>query len=87
MEEVTLRVKLPGKVSEETKRVIERELELEALRIYLELKSKKKRRKLPVEKYMGIQGTPTGFLQGVAQHKEGLQRSKVFTGRSPFQGV
>ncbi|NJE10345.1 hypothetical protein [Thermococcus sp. MAR1] len=56
MEEVTLRVKLPGKVSEETKRTIERELELEALRIYLELKSKKKRKKLPVESYMGILG-------------------------------
>ena len=56
MEEITFRVKLPGKVSEETKRVIERELELEALRIYLELRSKKKRKKLPVEKYMGILG-------------------------------
>ncbi|WP_297436557.1 hypothetical protein [Thermococcus sp.] len=49
-------MKLPGKVSEETKRAIERELELEALRIYLELKSKKKRKKLPVESYMGILG-------------------------------
>ena len=56
MEEVTFRVELPGKISEETRRVIERELELEALRIYLELKSKKKRKKRPVEGYMGILG-------------------------------
>jgi hypothetical protein len=57
MEEVTLRVKIPSKVSEETKREIEKELELEAIRLYLELKSRKKeRKKLPVEKYMGVFG-------------------------------
>ncbi len=74
MEEVTLRVKLPGKVSEETKRVIERELELEALRIYLELKSKKKRRKLPVEKYMGILGEASvEELDAYALEAEGFE--------------
>ncbi|NJF25884.1 hypothetical protein [Thermococcus sp. Bubb.Bath] len=57
MEEVTLRVRIPGNVSEDAKRTIEKELELDALRLYLELKSRKKeRKKLPIEKYMGILG-------------------------------
>ena len=74
MEEITFRVKLPGKVSEETKRVIERELELEALRIYLELKSKKERKKLPVEKYMGILGKASvEELNAYALEAEGFE--------------
>jgi len=74
MGEVTLHVKLPGKVSEETKRVIERELELEALRIYLELRSKKKRKKLPVEKYMGILGKASvEELNAYALEAEGFE--------------
>lgn len=74
MDEVILRVKLPGKVSEETKRAIERELELEALRIYLELKSKKKRKKLSVEKYMGILGKASvEELNAYALEAEGFE--------------
>ncbi len=74
MGEVTLRVKLPGKVSEETKKIIERELELEAIRIYLELKSKKKRKKLPVEKYMGVFGEASvEELNAYALEAEGFE--------------
>ncbi|NJE61299.1 hypothetical protein [Thermococcus sp. 21S7] len=56
MEEVILRVRLPKGINEDTRRAIERELELEALRIYLELKSKKKREKRSIEEYMGVFG-------------------------------
>lgn len=74
MEEVTLRVKLPRGISEDTKRTIERELELEALRIYLELKSKKKREKLPVESYMGILGKASvEELDAYALEAEGFE--------------
>ena len=74
MEEITLHVKLPGKVGDETKRAIERELEIEALRIYLELKSKRKRKRLPVESYMGVLGKASvEELNAYALEAEGFE--------------